>query len=282
MFKTPQLIDTHTHVNFKAFKEDGHEVIRRALSKGVWMINVGSQHSTSCRAVDYVGKYKRGVYAAVGLHPMHIAADGRVKKNEREFEEFDLNKYYELLSKPKVAAVGEIGLDYYHEDVTDRLKSKQKDILVQQIDLAQFSGKPIIFHCRKAYDDLLDVLINFNAGCAQCPHACTGSPRLRGVVHSFMGRWSQAQKFLDLGLYLGFNGLITYARDHDKVIRSMPLERILVETDAPYLTPEPHRGERNEPVYVEYVAKKLAAIRDVSYKTLAEQTTKNARELFGV
>lgn len=284
MNKEPFLIDTHAHVNFRDFKEDGDEVIRRALKDGIWLINVGAQYSTSRRAVEYADRYGKGVYAIVGLHPIHVSKGTRERNwrgeiEAREFEEFDEKKYIELLENPKTVALGEVGLDYT-DQTTEEQKERQKEVLIRQLELAQQMGKPIVFHCRKAYDDLIDILTMFNMGCASCPMAC--SPGLKGVVHCFMGRLSQARKLTEIGFLVGFNGLITYARDYDKVIQSLPLERIVLETDCPYLAPEPYRGERNEPLYVRYVAEKIAELKGVKFKEVAEETTKNARELFGI
>ena len=280
----PLLIDTHTHINFKAYKDDGHEVIKRTLKENIWIINVGAQYSTSRRAVQYAEKYKEGVYAAIGLHPSHIHKDNLkqdkgAQEESRKLEEFDEKKYKELLANPKTVAMGEIGLEY-GKDINQAAKDKQKKILIEQLELAQQADKPVIFHCRKAYDDLIELLTMFNSGCAHCPHACASS--LRGVFHCFMGRWSQAEKLLDMGFCLSFNGLITYARDYDKVIENLPLEKILLETDAPYLSPVPHRGKRNEPLYVKYVAEKIAQIKKIKFDEVAQQTTKNARNLFGI
>ncbi|MFH1671640.1 MAG: TatD family hydrolase, partial [Candidatus Portnoybacteria bacterium] len=155
----PKLVDTHAHVNFNNFKNDGKKVIDRALKHGIWIINVGAQYSTSKRAVEYAKKYKEGVYAVVGLHPSHVFD-----------EELNERKYMELLENEKVVAVGEIGLEY-GEDITDDKKKKQKEILFRQLEVAQHANKPIVFHCRKAYDDLIELLDMFNLGCASCPHA---------------------------------------------------------------------------------------------------------------
>ncbi len=292
--KKPLLIDTHTHINFKPFEKDGDEVIKRALDENIWIINVGSQYSTSKRSIEYAEKYKEGVYAMVGLHPSHVYKKTKKeteweKGGEREFEEFDVDEYIKLLKSPKVVAVGEIGLDYY-DDISEEEKEKQKRVFIEQVELAQQTNKPICIHCRKAYDDLIELLTMFNYGCAHCPHACLSrqseaeadEPGLKGVIHCFMGRLSQAEKLIDMGFHISFNGLITYARDYDKVIKKLPLDKIVLETDAPYLTPEPHRDERNEPINVKYVAEKIAEIKGVSFKKVAEQTTKNARELFGI
>jgi len=298
----PILIDTHAHVNFNAYKDDGPKVIKRALDSGIFIINVGAQYSTSKRAVDYAKKYKQGVYASVGLHPSHVLKDGPARNasqakrsdageqerewdgtvSKREYEKYDEAKYEELLKNEKVVAIGEIGLDYGEEDMTQEMKDKQKDVFIQQVDLAQRNNKPVIFHCRKAYDDLIESITIFSLGCASCPMAGGCAPQLRGVMHCFMGRWSQAEKLLEMGFCISFNGLITYARDYDKVIEKMPLDRILLETDCPYLTPAPHRDKRNEPANVKYVAKKIAEIKKIKFEEVTKQTTKNAKELFGI
>lgn len=271
------LIDTHAHVNFNVYKDDADEVIRRALENNVWMINVGSQYDTSKRAVEMAEKYSQGVYAAVALHPIHLGPSKFIDKDEIRFktreEKFDKEKYRELALSPKVVAIGETGLDYYHVACNmkheTKIKALQKEIFKKHLDLAKELNKPIILHCRKAYDDLLGVL-----------HA-TGYG-LCGVLHCFMGKLSQAEEFFKMGAYLGFNGLITYCQDYDKVIKNTPLEKILIETDCPYLTPESHRRERNEPLYVKYVAEKIAEIKGIGLEKVAEQTTKNARDLFKI
>lgn len=272
------LLDTHAHVNFVAYKEDGDEVTRRALKQNVWMINVGSQFDTSRRAVEYAQKYPEGVYASVGLHPIHLeeqSIDMQLDEYEIiEFkagaEKFDYERYKALAQNEKVVAIGEIGLDYYRNAANIDL---QKEILLGQMSLAQELNKPILFHCREAHNDLLAILKEWDL---------VGNKKLRGVIHSFSGRWSQAQLYLAMGFYLGFNGIITFAQDYDKVIKQMPLDRLLVETDCPYLTPIPFRGKRNEPAYVKYVAEKIAELRGLSFEEVAEITTKNAKELFKI
>ncbi|TSC53863.1 MAG: TatD DNase family protein [Parcubacteria group bacterium LiPW_39] len=288
------LIDTHAHVNFVVYKDDGDEVIKRALEQNVWIINVGSQYETSRRAVECAHKYPEGVFAAVGLHPIHLKAqeinapvdEFETVEFETGAEKFDYERYKALAQNEKVVAIGEIGLDYYHiknqkskiknqdEDAEVKMaKMLQREILLEQMALAQELDKAAIFHCREAHQDLLEVLKNWEF---------VGNKRLRGVVHSFSGRWSQAQEYLEMGFYLGFNGIITFARDYDRVIKEMPLDRLLAETDCPYLTPIPFRGKRNEPTYVKYVAEKVAELREISFEEVAEATTKNARELFNI
>ncbi len=256
-----KLIDTHAHINFKDYKADGDEVIKKSLENNVWLINVGSEFRTSKRAVEYSQKYAQGVFAAVGLHPINLA------------EEFDEKKYRELVKQPKVVAIGEIGLDYYRIDENDlKIKEKQKQIFKKQIELAMELDLPVIIHCRNAHEDVLKIISSF-----QFPISKT-----RGVIHSFSGNYKQAREYRAMGFKIAFNGIITFARDYDKVILDTSLEDILLETDCPYLTPVPYRGQRNEPIYVIEVAKKLAEIKGLSLEQVAEQTTKNAREVFKI
>lgn len=284
------LIDTHAHINFNAYKDDGDEVIKRALDQDVWLINVGSQYDTSCRAIDYAQKYPEGVYAAIGLHPHHLEEmevdekEAGVKYKTRK-EKFDFEKYWDLAQKPKVVAIGEIGLDYKSfngRPIAAERKEKQKEVLAQQLELAQQMDLPIIFHCREAYNDLLQILNDFQSGCAGCNFGCpaAGSGNLRGVVHCFCGDLETAKKFLDMELYLGFNGLITFSEQYDQLIKEIPLEKILLETDCPYLAPVPFRGKRNEPAYVKFVAQKIAELKGITFEEVAEQTTNNAKDLF--
>ncbi len=269
------LIDTHAHLNFNAYKEDADKVIKETLANDVWMINVGSQYATSKRAVQFAEKYPQGVYAAVGLHPIHletklvkIKVDPEEIKFQTQEEEFDYEKYKELARSEKVVAIGEIGLDYYWKPKTKNklalFKEKQKEALVQQLNLAKEMDLPVIFHCRMAHNDLIEII----------------SSELRGVVHCFTGTWEQAQKYMEMGLFLGFNGLI-FKMDLNEVIKKVPMERVLIETDCPYLTPPPKEG-RNEPIYVKYVAGKIAQLKGQSYEEIAKITTENARRLFKI
>lgn len=272
------LIDTHAHVNFRAFRDEEERVIKRALEQNVWMINVGSQIGTSQRALEMAQKYPEGVFAAVGLHPAHLQS-GEVEAYADEFEEvtfqsrfeeFDVKAYKELAQNEKVVAVGEAGLDYYRIDKNNaELIKKQKEVFEKQIELALELNKPVLIHCREAHNDVLEILKKYQG-------------KLSGVIHSFSGRWSQAEQYLATGFYLGFNGIITFARDYDRVVREMPLEKLLLETDCPYLTPIPYRGQRNEPAYVKFVAQKIAELRGIAFDELTEQTTQNAKKLFNI
>jgi TatD DNase family protein len=274
------LIDTHAHLNFNAYKDDLDEVIKRSLDNKVWMINVGSQYETSKKAVKIAEQYEKGVYAAVGLHPIHLS-DGifktKIDQEEIEFqtreEDFDYQKYKELARSKKVAAIGEIGFDYWYKPKTkkklEEFKQKQKEVFLQQLELARELSLPVIFHCRTAHDDLLETL-NFQVS----------SFKFRGVIHCFTGNWQQAERYLEMGLYLGFNGII-FKLDLDEIIKKSPLEKILIETDCPYLTPPPMEG-RNEPLYVKYVVEKIAKIKNLSYEEVSNITTENAKKLFNI
>ncbi len=271
-----ELIDIHAHVNFSAFAKDAPEVIDRTLAQKVGMILVGSQYDTSRRAVEYAKKYPEGVWAAVGLHPIHllelevdqeeIGAQG-VPGFKTRVEEFDYEKYKKLALDPKSVAIGECGLDYFRVG-DETLQKKQHEVFRKQIQLAKDVGKPLIIHCRNAYDDLAQILEEEHAG------------DMGGTIHFFVGTWAEAQKFLDLGFHLSFTGVITFARDYDESVTKAPLDRIMVETDAPYVAPIPYRGKRNEPLYVKEIAKKVAELRGISYEKVAEATTENAVKLF--
>ena len=308
------LIDTHAHLNFNAYKADFEEVIKRTLGNDVWMINVGTQYDTSKKAVQIAEKYKKGVYAAIGLHPIHLPESQRrvldegqpphrretglvkIKLDPEEIGEeesksirsfppsllrskssvFDYQKYKELAKSEKVVAIGEIGLDYYYKPKTKRklelFKEKQRTGLCQQLDLAKELNLPVIFHCRMAHDDLINFLLS--------QQFLRSWKTLTGVIHCFSGDWKQAQKYLEMGFYLGFNGLI-FKMDFGEIIRKTPLDKILIETDCPYLTPPQVEG-RNEPIYVKYVAERIVEIKKISYEEISRITTENAKKLFKI
>ncbi len=276
------LIDTHSHLNFNAFKNDVFEVIKRTLDNKIWIINVGTNFETSKRAVDITKNYNQGVYAAIGLHPIHLEKT-KVDKSEISFEkgckiqaeEFDYEKYKTLaLKNKKVVAIGEIGLDYWNKPKNrERLeifKKKQKETFIQQIDLAEELNLPVIIHCRTAHDDLLKILNS---------KFQSSNFKMQGVVHCFTGNWSQAQKFLDMGFYLGFNGII-FKLNLNEIIKKIPNERILIETDCPYLAPPPFQNQRNEPLYLSYIVKRIAEVKGLSNEEVEKITTENAVNLF--
>ena len=280
------LVDTHAHVNFNAYKKDAKEVIYRSLNSDVWMINIGTNYETSKKAVEIAQNYEKGVYAAVGLHPIHLET-GLVKiKNDKEEievntreEEFDYQKYKNLAKNPKVVAIGEFGLDYYWRPKTTKkkelFKQKQKDLLLTQLEVAKELNLPVIFHCRVAHDDLIKILIE---------HRTSNIEQLKGVMHGFVGTAEQLLEYLKMGLYIGFNGIIfknIEGINFEENIKKTPLDKILIETDCPYLTPPQIEG-RNAPVFVKYVAEKIAKIRNLSFGEISEITTINAKKLFGI
>ncbi|MBI3442232.1 MAG: TatD family hydrolase [Candidatus Sungbacteria bacterium] len=272
---SPLLFDVHTHTQFAAFAENQDAVIRRALERQVWIVNVGTQKDTSAAAVETAHHYAEGVYATVGLHPIHTDKSHHDKEElggEQTFvsrgEEFDYAYYKKLLQNPKVVAIGECGLDYYR--LGEQTKQKQFAVFGQQIALASEVRKPLMIHCRNAFADLIDVLNGHRS-------AFTAPP---GIIHFFTGTVDDAKTLLDLGFSFSFGGVITFARDYDDMVRYIPLERIVLETDAPYITPVPYRGKRNEPAYMIEIARKLAEIKKLPFETAARVTTQNARALF--
>ncbi len=268
--------DTHTHVNFAAFKDDADEVIKRALKEQTWMVNVGTQVDTSKSAVELTKKYPEGVFAAIGLHPVHTWSQ-MLDEEESHFhsrtEVFDEAEYEKLLG-PKVVAVGECGLDYFRipqDSNQEAVISNQKKEFIKQIQFAKKHDLALIVHCRDAYEDVLSILKEHYSGG-------------RGIIHSFTDTWDTAKKFLDFGFYVALNGILTFDKTGKlaEVVQNCPMERLLIETDAPYLTPPPFRGKRNEPSYVQYVAQHLAKIKKMEVAGVAQQTFDNACLLFKI
>ena len=277
------LIDTHAHVNFRAYKDDAKEVLQRSLDNGVWVVNVGSQIDTSREAVELSGQFKEGVYAVVGLHPEHTHSQF-VDEEETHFktreEDFDEAAYAEIVISPKVVGVGECGLDYYRlpEDTALHagVKQKQIEVFKKQIQFAKKYDKALVVHSRpeKGSDELYhDMLKVFEAEKVK---------EMRFVVHSYTQEPEFLEKFLELGAYISFNGIITFDKtgNMQKLVEACPLDRMLLETDCPYLTPVPNRGKRNEPDFVRFVASKAAEIKKIEIADLAKQTTENAEKLF--
>jgi len=272
------LIDTHAHVNFNAYREDSDDVVRRSLENGVYMINVGSQYSTSRRAVSIAEKYPEGVYAAIGLHPIHLSENvfrdtvdaSEEVKFSPSVEEFEEEKYLKLGKSAKVVAIGEIGLDYFHNKNNI---NEQKEIFGRQIDLAQKLNLPIIIHCREAHSDVLEIIKEKKKRYGNS---------LRGVVHCFSGKLSQAKEYVEMNFLLGFNGIITFTRDYDKVVKGIKMKHIVLETDCPYLAPIPFREKRNEPLYVKYVMEKIAEIKEIDKGEVAAISTENAKKFFNL
>lgn len=283
-----KFIDTHAHVNFSDFKEDADTVIRNSLREKIGMVLVGSEYKTSKRALEYANKYEKGVYAAVGLHPIHlqdVLVENKGEEGEYKFrtraEEFNFDSYQKLAEFSKVVAIGEIGLDYYHinfKDNVSAIKNKQKKIFIEQLNLARKMELPVIIHCRQAHEDLYEILADF-----KLEHKDSISVNKPwGVIHCFSGDFDLAWKYFNLGLLISFTGLITFSRQFDEVIRKVPLDKIMIETDSPYMTPEPYRGHRNEPALVYYVAEHIAKLRNIDISKVAKTTTDNAKRFFGI
>ncbi|MCL5011232.1 MAG: TatD family hydrolase [Patescibacteria group bacterium] len=267
------LIDTHSHLNFRAFEQDRGEVISRCLEQGIWILNASSNYETSKLAVEIAERYEKGVYASVGLHPLNATVNLSEHAEDRIEENFNAGKYRELAKSKKVVAIGEIGLDCWYEPKSktkaEQYGNKQKEAMLAQMDLAGEIDLPVIFHCRKAHQNLIEIL-----------KSEARNPKLKGMVHCFTGNWQQAQEYLAMGLYLGFNGII-YKMDLSEVIKKTPLDRILLETDCPFLSP-PSVSDRNEPANVRYIARTIAEIRGEPLEKIADATTKNAKKLFNI
>ena len=251
------LIDSHAHIQLSQFNPDRDAVLKRAQDAGVTTILIiGFDLETSLSAVELAEKHQN-LYATVGMHP-HDA-----KKLTPDV----LNTFRDLLNHPKVIALGEIGLDYYRNLSPH---SVQKDAFEQQLDLAEEMEMPIIIHNRDAYMDILPIL-----------EARQG--KINGVLHCFTGDVELMQKSIEIGFHIGIGGIVTYpnAKDVQVVASTVPSERLLIETDCPWLTPQFRRGKRNEPAYVRAVAEKIAELRHTSTEAIGEITTHNFKSLFG-
>ncbi|HLD20689.1 MAG TPA: TatD family hydrolase [Patescibacteria group bacterium] len=280
-----KLIDSHCHVHFNAYKDDMDEVIKRTLDHGVFMITVGTQKDTSAHGLEVAQRYD-GMWATVGLHPNHTVEqefwdndelspeEQATPKIKTRAEHFDMDYYRELAKHPKCVGIGEFGLDYYRiPEGVDREEviRRQEETVRAQFDLASEMNKPVVIHCRDAYPQQA-VMIR------EAIEA--GKLARRGVIHCFTGTLEEAQTFIELGFYISFSGILTFAKNLQEVASVLPLERLLVETDAPYLTPAPDRGKRNEPWRVEVVAQKLAELKGVTVEEVASQTLKNTKTIF--
>ncbi len=263
------MIDVHCHLNFKAFDLDREQVIKEAFEAGVnKIINVGADLITSKKALELTKAYKN-LYATVGIHPHH--ADKLEKNWESELEKL-------ASSEGRVVAIGECGMDFYHyqsNGITD--KKLQEELFIKQIELSSKLKLPLIIHNRQAGKEIIDVLDSHKSNLLSPP----------GMFHCMSGDIELLKAALDLGFYIGFDGNITYkgiAKGETvsltDLVKETPIDRILTETDSPYLTPEPFRGEKNKPNYVIITGKKIAEIKGVSFEKVIEETTENANFLF--
>ena len=291
----PKYIDIHAHTNFNIFDENRDEVISRVLEGSTWIINIGTQYNTSKKAVEMTNKYE-GVYSTIGLHPIHTTAsyhdEEELGKEGQEFsshgEIFNKEKYKELVTLGKVVGVGECGLDYYH--LTDDNIEKQKVAFISQIELANELGIPLMLHVRNnptdksrnAYFDVYELIKKHSTRIS-----LDGKPVNVGVSHFFAGSIEDMKRFVEIGVYISFAGPITYKPkpeicDYIGVIKETPIEMILADTDSPYVAPVPHRGERNEPLYVKDIVSKIAQIKGLNEEIVASQIVLNARKLFNI
>ncbi len=310
------LIDTHCHIQFKAFYDDVDEVISRCKEKNMILNLVGTQADTSKKAVEWAEKYD-WMYASVGLHPIQEYKT-LVKEEADEFvargEQFDYDYYKLLAVHPKVIAIGETGLDRFHipESIDPEIvMNRQKETFLQHVRLAQEVGKPLVVHVREAHEDMMTILpllggvrgdssqqdgLSSNHEPHPNPLQSGGQAPLRGegtfvpgVIHCYTGNWEYAQKYLEAGFYLGFTGVITYPPKKtdpaqqewlNEVVEKAPIDRIVIETDSPYLAPHIIRGQRNEPWRVEEVVKRIAKARGMTYEDVEKYVEENTRRLF--
>lgn len=258
------LVDTHIHLDFDAYDPDRADVLERARAVGVSRFIIpGVDEETSRNAVRFSAEYPGIIYGAVGWHPNSTA----------DFSPADLATVRELSRQPGIVAIGEIGLDYYWDKSP---KPKQAEVFESQLTLAAELGLPVIIHNRESSADVIPMLERWAAG-------LTGNLKTRpGVLHSVSAPFDLAMRAIEAGFYVGFTGPITYknADDTRRLAAAVPLDRILVETDGPYLTPTPYRGKRNEPGYIPYIVERLATVRGVSISEIEAATTANAERLF--
>jgi TatD DNase family protein len=279
------LIDTHAHIQFQGFNADRDAVIARCKEKGMILNLVGTQKDTSRLAVELAEQYE-WMYASIATHPVHLHPT-HIDEEESHFlsreESFDSEYYDTLAQSKKVIAVGEAGLDLYHlppdKSVADVLL-KQTEVFLEHADFALKHDLPLAIHCRNAHDQMIAILRD---------KIVTQKQNVRGVIHCFTSGWEHAKKYIELGFYLGFTGVVTYPpKKLDpgpqeallEVMRRIPLDRIVVETDCPYLAPQKYRGERSEPWMVEEVVKKFAEIKQISYTEMETQIEQNTFRLF--
>ncbi|MBI5295417.1 MAG: TatD family hydrolase [Chloroflexi bacterium] len=271
------LTDTHCHLDYHKFDEDREAVIQRAADAGLARILIPALHWTSSLAAVKLAASHPMIYAAVGFHPTDLDTwDASSIGNLRELAQ----------SAQKIVAIGEIGLDYYWVKEADR-QARQREAFQAQLALAREVNLPVVVHMREAEDawfgpasvDLLDILGAWQAGLAAANHPLAERP---GVLHSFNGTLDTAQKALALNFHIGVTGPVTYKNAEQKrqVISQLPLERLLIETDAPFLAPVPHRGKRNEPAFVHHIADKIAEIHSKHPAEVADIMTRNASRLF--
>ena len=257
------LVDTHAHLDFRQFNGDRQAVLARAWQAGVAaIITIGIDLKTS-RAAVALAETDRRIFATAGFHP-HDA---------RAAHDAALAELQEIARHPQVVAIGEMGLDYYRDRSP---RDVQRRVFRQQLDIASELGKPVVIHDREAHADTLKILCQWTAASQTPPSG------YRGVLHCFSGDLRLAQEVIELGFFIGVDGPITYRNVHQlaAIIKTLPLDKLLLETDAPFLTPHPFRGKRNEPAYLKFVAEKIADLKNLTPEEVAQTTAANANTLF--
>ncbi|MBU4536832.1 TatD family hydrolase [Patescibacteria group bacterium] len=260
--------DTHAHLDMSQYDDDREELISNLQKEDMGVITIGVDRKSSFEAVDLANQYKN-VFATIGYHPTDAG------------EEFDEKDFQDLAQNKKVVAIGECGLDFFrlkgdlpHRQAGFEIQSKkQKENFKKQIDFAVKNDLPIVVHCRNAHKEILEIL--------EVKKIEYGD-KLRGVIHFFSGGLEEAQKYLDLGFYFSFGGVLTFTHDYDEVVQFLPLNRILPETDAPFVAPEPYRGKRNEPIFVKEVYKRMAEIKNVDLAEIQSVLNENIHNLFKI
>jgi TatD DNase family protein len=262
---TLKYIDIHSHLNLKPLKEDEEKVIARMAEQGVGTITIGVDYETSREAITLAERYSF-VWAGVGLHP-----------TDNTTEDFDIEKYKILAAHEKVVCIGECGLDYFRDE-REETKARQKEIFRKHIEVALAVGKPLMIHARpakgsmNAYTEVFDILEEYKKDHLD----------LKGNFHFFVGDMTIAQRALEIGFTMSFDGPITFARDYDDVIRFLPMESIMAETDAPFAAPAPYRGKTCEPYMVTEVIKKIAEIKNLTEEEVAHTIFENSKRVFNI
>lgn len=274
----PNYFDSHSHLNLSQFDDDREAVIARMREEGVWTITIGVDAKTSKESVELAEKHDH-IFATVGVHPDDLEEE----LVQSSVEGFDEVYYDQLVKSSKVVGIGEAGLDYFRLSASVSVKSAsvraQRELFEKQIEFAHKHKLPLMLHCRPskgtmdAYEDVLDILAHdLGLRTNDWP----------GNVHFFVGDTEIAKKFLELGFTVSFDGPITFSRDYDEVVKYVPLDMILAETDAPYVAPSPYRGKRNEPIYVSEVVKAIAEIRGKDMEKVRAATVQNTLRVFGI
>jgi len=272
----PFLIDTHAHLDSEIYRRDLDIVVKHALENDIWIVTVGSDYATSKAAVEIAERYPDGVYAAVGLHPKNVSG-----AELAEDKLLDLDKFHELASRSKVIALGETGLDYHdlpesrrtdpRRLLVERVKANQKKVLGKFLQLSQELRLPLLLHCREAHEEMIRILETWDK--------TSRGFDCRGIVHHFSGTWKEARRYFNVDFMVSLTGLMTHGAYQTEIIKKAPLNRLVLESDCPHLTPTAWSIRRNEPSYLEAVARSVAGLRGLPLEKIAAATTQNALQV---